>query len=234
MDRIVKIDSATFVNGSYRDGYTLVAVDVIRSTTTAVTGVALGRRCFPAASVDDALRLAESLDDPLLVGESEGSMPDGFDLTNSPAQLAERDDKERPMVLLSTSGTRLITSAGRGVYVACLRNLRAQVNELDRHHPRVLLVGAATRGEFREEDQLCCARIAAALLDRGYEPADEETEAIVDRWRGCPTDAFVGGGSTQYLRRTGQLHDLEFILGCVDDLDDVFVFDGAEILRNGS
>src|SRR5207248_374897 len=33
---------------------TVVAVDVIRSTTTAITAVESGRRCFAAATVDDA------------------------------------------------------------------------------------------------------------------------------------------------------------------------------------
>src|SRR5207245_2446733 len=30
-----------------RDGYAVVAIDVIRATTTAITAVAAGRRCFP-------------------------------------------------------------------------------------------------------------------------------------------------------------------------------------------
>ncbi len=216
------------------DGYTLVAVDVIRATTTAVTGITLGRRCFPAASLDDALRVARELDDPLLVGELGGEMPYGFDVTNSPAQLADRTDIHRPMVLLSTSGTQLITSAGSGAYIACLRNHEALAEELRRHHSRVAILGAGTRGEFREEDQLCCARIAADLLDSGYTAADGRTVDTVERWRGCPADAFVGGGSSEYLIRTGQQRDLEFILRHVNDINQVFVFDGQEIVRVAS
>jgi 2-phosphosulfolactate phosphatase len=233
MTRTVRIDSAIEIDPAARDGYALVAIDVIRSTTTALTGLTLGRRCYPAASPDDAYRVAATLEEPLLVGEFLGELPDGFDLQNSPARLAERSD-QRPIVLVSTSGMPLVISAGAGVYVACLRNHRAQARVLERRHPRVLLIGAATRGEFREEDQLCCALIAADLTAAGYVPEDAETERILDRWRGCAADAFVGGASTDYLTRSGQLHDLDFILGCIDDLDDVFRYDGSEIVREGS
>src|SRR5262245_49992198 len=68
----------------YGEGYAIVAVDVIRATTTAVTGVALGRRCFPVPSLEAAVPLAARLDNPLLVGELGGNMPHGFHMNNSP------------------------------------------------------------------------------------------------------------------------------------------------------
>jgi len=52
----------------YREGYAIVAIDVIRATTTAVTAVCLGRRCFPVPSIEHALPIAARLDQPLLVG----------------------------------------------------------------------------------------------------------------------------------------------------------------------
>jgi 2-phosphosulfolactate phosphatase len=204
-------------------GHAIVAVDVIRATTTAITAVSSGRRCFPVSSIDDAYRVAETLPRPLLVGELGGAMPYGFDLTNSPAQLAARSDIERPMVLLSTSGTRLVMSAPTGVYVACLRNYQAQIDHLVGRHAKVAVIGAGTRGEFREEDQMCCAWIAEGLIRAGYEPENELTEHCVDRWSGAAADAFVGGKSTEYLRATGQLADLDFILDTVNDTDAVFV-----------
>src|SRR5207253_79688 len=149
-------------------------VDVIRATTTAVTAVTLGRRCYPAASLEHALPLAARLHRPLLVGELGGNAPYGFDLTNSPAQLTQLADLERPIILLSTSGTRLVCDSrgAAAVYVACLRNYRAQAAHLAGRHDRVALIGAGARGEFREEDQLCCAWIADLLVARGYDAAD--------------------------------------------------------------
>jgi 2-phosphosulfolactate phosphatase len=150
-------------------------------------------------------------------------------MTNSPAQLARRSDTERPMILLSTSGTRLVTSAPAPVFVACLRNYEAQTEELIRHHPQVALVGAGTRGEFRDEDQLCCAWIGAGLLAAGYEPIDDTTRHVIERWRDSPVDSIVTGKSAEYLRSTDQLQDLDFVLGHVNDLGDVFAYSHGEI-----
>jgi 2-phosphosulfolactate phosphatase len=231
--RSVVIDFLPESAAVHRDDRAIVAIDVIRATTTAVTGVALGRRCFPAATIEAAVPLAARLDRPLLVGEVGGNMPYGFDLTNSPAQLAQLADVSRPMILLSTSGTLLIGSSrgAEAVYVACLRNVHAQAAQLVRAHDRVALIGAGARGEFREEDQLCCARIGALLLEAGYEPADARTTEVIARWRGADAEVIEVSNSVKYLRDTGQLADLDFVLTHVDDLDSTFVVDGEEIVR---
>ena len=134
----------------YCDGYAVGVVDVIRATTTATTGVALNRRCFPTPSLEVVVLLAVRLDNPLLVGELGGNMRYGFDLTNSPAALALRSDISRPMILLSTSGTKAICEAKDcdAVYAACLRSYTAQVRFLTARHPKVAIIGAGTRGEF--------------------------------------------------------------------------------------
>jgi 2-phosphosulfolactate phosphatase len=167
------------------------------------------------------------------MGELGGSMPYGFDMNNSPADLETRTDIQRPMLLLSTSGTRLICGAaeGQAMYVACLRNYSAQSAYLAAHHPAVAVIGAGSRGEFREEDQLCCAWIAAGLLAAGYEPENERTLAIVEWWNTMPVDAIVDGASAAYLRETGQSRDLEFILTHVDDLDAVYHFERGQVVQ---
>src|SRR5205809_1961601 len=149
MTKEVVIDCFPESLENYRNGYAIVAVDVIRATTTAVTSVALGRKCFPAPTLEAAVPLAARLPNPLLVGELGGSMPYGFDLNNSPADLEVRTDIHRPVVLLSTSGTRLICGAGKlqPMYLACLRNYSTLAAYLAVHHPVVALIGAASRGE---------------------------------------------------------------------------------------
>jgi 2-phosphosulfolactate phosphatase len=230
--RSIVIDHLPETVARYQRDHVIVGVDVIRATTTAVSAVAAGRRCFPAASRREAERLAMGLENPLLVGEQGGSKPDEFDLSNSPAALVARDDVERPVVLLSSSGTRLLGEMKRAqrAYVACLRNVRAQVRHLIEHEQTVAVIGAGTRGSFRREDQLCCARIASGLIDGGFIPEDERTERIVQRWRDLPVDVLVGGASVEYLRRSGQLQDLDFILAHVDDLDDAYMLVGDEVV----
>lgn len=220
------------MNGFYaKGGDALVAVDVIRATTTAVTAVALGRKCFPVPSLEAAARVETKLERPLLVGELGGHMPHGFDVTNSPAAIAKRDDIVRPMILLSTSGTKLVCAASGDVYLGCLRNHDALARYLADHHENILIAGAGTRGEFREEDALCCAWIAAGLVNSGYEARNAQTLDLINRWADRPADAFVGGKSTEYLRATDQLEDLHFILEHVNDLDWIAYRAGEEVIR---
>jgi len=231
MSRTVVIDCFPQSAAAYVRTHAIVAVDVIRATTTAVTAVANGRRCFPVASLEAAVPLAARLDNPLLVGELGGNPPYGFHLTNSPAQIAPRIDVQRPMILLSTSGTPLMWEAHRApaAYAACLRNVTAQADHLAGGDLPVAVIGAGSRNEFRDEDALCCARIAAALLERGFTAADERTQSHLAQWDGAP-DAVCGEGhSAEYLRRTGQVSDLEFILAHVDDLDATFRLDRGEL-----
>jgi 2-phosphosulfolactate phosphatase len=231
------LTTRTVAIGCYQDrlngfkGYDVtVVVDVIRATTTAVTAVAAGRRCFPVPSLGAAMELAELLPNPLLVGELQGNMPSRFDLANSPAEIASRTDLSRPMILLSTSGTQLMCAASGSVYVACLRNHGAVVRHLSGAPANVAVIGAGTRGAFREEDALCCAWIAAGLLDSGFAAADDRTARIVEKWVDRPVDSIVASDSSAYLRATDQLHDLDFILSHVDDLDSVFARRNGEIV----
>ena len=171
MSTTVVIDCFPESASAYGGSCAVVAVDVIRATTTAVTGVGLGRECFVASTIDAA------------------------------------------------------------VYVACLRNYRAQAAHLAAHHAEVAVIGAGSRGEFREEDQLCCAWIAEELVRAGYTPKDANTAEIIERWTRADLEAITRGKSAEYLRRTGQLKDLEFITTHIDDLRDVFRIEGGRVVR---
>jgi 2-phosphosulfolactate phosphatase len=213
-------------------GETVVVIDVIRSTTTASTAVASGRRCFPVPSVEAAFERGATLEEALLVGEVGGVRPDGFELTNSPAEVARRSDVWRPMVLLSSSGTPLLDAVRHcdDIYIACLRNYRAVARTLVKQHSRVALLGAPTHGQFREEDQMCCGLIAAELVQAGYRLADTRTKEVVARWSDAPHDAFLVSASVRYLRRSGQMEDLQFILEHIDDLDRPLVCRAGEVI----
>jgi 2-phosphosulfolactate phosphatase len=231
MQKTVVIDCFPESIQLYRKGYAVVAVDVIRATTTAVTAAALGRRCLAVASAEAAFALAAKLDNPLLVGELGGDMPRGFEMNNSPALLERRADLARPVILLSSSGSKLIEATGEceNGYVACFRNFASVANHLLRY-PQVAVIGARSRGEFREEDQMCCAWIAGRLLDEGYQAENPATTDIVEHWRGVPASACADGHSALYLKRSGQAEDLDFVLTHINDLDAVCSVRDGEVV----
>jgi len=210
---------------------TVVAIDVIRATTTAITAVAVGHRLYPAGSMEAAVRLAADLDRPILAGELGGLQPYGFDMQNSPSEMHDLRDNSQPIILLSTSGTRLMAEAAdRGVcHAACLRNASAQGRHLAEAGDDVVILGADSRGEFRDEDRLCAARIAGVLVDAGYGVADRFTSEVLDRWGEAPDDAFLQGRSAKYLRDTAQEHDLEFVLEHIEDLSSVYSVQRGEV-----
>ena len=232
MRRSVVIDCFPGSARHYVDSYAIVVIDVIRATTTAVTAVSNGRRCFPVTSLEAAVPLAARLDRPLLVGELGGNMPYGWDLTNSPVAVDNKDEIERPMILLSSSGTQLIdlASAAAAVYLGCLRNWRALVHYLAPRHPRIAVLGAGARGEFREEDQLACGWIAGALVEAGFRAEDARTTEVIERWQGAAVEACASGNSAKYLNRSGQEHDLRFILEHVDDLQAAFMLKHGKVV----
>jgi 2-phosphosulfolactate phosphatase len=228
----VAIDCFRRTLARFAAGYAIVGVDVVRAMTTAVTAVASGRRCFPMPSVAAALERAARLEGALLAGEVGGVRPNGFEMGNSPAALARRTDVARPLVLVSSSGTPLLDQVQRlgPVYLGCFRNGRHLGRWLAGRHSRIALLGAASRGQFRDEDQLCCVQIAAELLEEGYEAEDRRTVELILRWRGAPADAWLGGDSDEFLRRTGQTDDLDFIVRHRDDVRDVFTLHRGEVV----
>jgi 2-phosphosulfolactate phosphatase len=219
----------------------IVGIDVIRATTTAITAVASGRRCVLAGTIEAAVEHQGRLAPALLAGELGGNMPYGFDLQNSPTAVLALASSDLPLVLLSTSGTGMLVAAASRhpessnasrspTLVACLRNWAAEARELVAMRPdHVVILGAESRGEFREEDKLCSAWIAAPLLDRGY-AADPASRRVVDEWRDAPVERIRDGKSAAYLRDSGQAEDLEFILEHVADIDDTFEMQRDEVV----
>ena len=173
-----------------------------------------------------------AVENPLLVGEVHGVRPDGFDLNNSPAELTLHQDYSRPVVLLSSSGTKLIHEAAgcEAIYLACFRNHSAVAAYLAGRYAKIALIGAGSLGQFREEDEMCCAWMATQLMHAGYHAEDERTAEVATRWAGAPAVECLVSESAQYLKRTGQLKDLDFVLDHVDDLDAVIKVEGGEAI----
>jgi len=212
----------------YPEDYAVIAIDVIRATTTATTALYLGREVYPAGNADEAIMLSKTLKDPLLMGEMGGHVPYGFDLTNSPVQVMALSNipsgyftnARRPLILVSSSGMPLVMSAinNKATYLSCLRNFKSVAKHVAGRYEKIAVIGAGTRGEFREEDQIGCAWIGEQLIEHGYKAGNDKTSEVINKWSGCDPNVIREGNSAKYLMRSGQMHDLEFILHHVDDL----------------
>jgi 2-phosphosulfolactate phosphatase len=147
---------------------TAVVFDVLRATSSVITGLALGvEAIIPVRTVEEARD--RKLKDPnlLLAGERDGLPPRGFDLGNSPEEFAKI--KGRRVVMTTTNGTAAIESVrlASKVLIGALLNLDALANYLFRHPPRdLLLVCAGTGEEFSLEDAVAAGALVARLPEK--------------------------------------------------------------------
>lgn len=204
----------------YKAGFAIVVIDVLRASTTIATALAKGFKVFPVQTTDEAFILASALENPLLVGELGGNVPFGFDMTNSPAQIENFNDVKRPIIFISSSGSQLMRNAtgADAIYISCFRNFSAVAAYLNTRYDRIAIIGAGTRGQFRREDLMGCAWLGEKLLTHGFEAGNILTTGYLLKWKDYGPDNIASGRSSEYLKKTDQVMDLDFTIAHIDDL----------------
>lgn len=147
-------------DGDLLKGRRVVAIDVLRATTTIAAALSRGARAvWPAGEVDDARRLAARLKEDLpgeageagepggtgeapvsgdrrvlLAGERNNVRVEGFDLGNSPREGSDEIIAGADIVLCTTNGTRALAKARKAgaaeIYTAAFANAPAVVEHL--------------------------------------------------------------------------------------------------------
>jgi len=216
----------------YKQGYAIVIVDVLRASTTIVSALGKGFRIYPVQTTDEAFILASALKNPFLVGELGGNVPFGFDMTNSPVEIMNSNDTQRPIIFISSSGSQLMRNSigADAIYISSFRNFSAVANYAGALHDRIAIIGAGTRGQFRREDLMGCAWLAEMLLKKGFDSGNPLTSGYLLRWKGHAPEAIRDGRSAEYLIKTKQVKDLEFTIEHIDDLEIVPSLVDGEII----
>lgn len=216
----------------YKAGNAIVIVDVLRASTTIVSALSKGFRIFPVQTTDEAFILASALQKPLLVGELGGNVPFGFDMTNSPAEIVNSTETDRPIIFISSSGSQLMRNAigADAIYISSFRNFSAVAEYTSAKHERIAIIGAGTRGQFRREDLMGCAWLGEKLQKSGFEAGNVLTTGYLLRWKGYGPENIRQGRSAEYLNRTEQVKDLDFTIEHIDDLDIVPSLVNGEIV----
>lgn len=157
-------DIALLPAGDLRDA-TCVVFDVLRATSSMITGLAHGLAgIVPVCTIEEARARRAELPEALLGGERHGERIEGFDLGNSPFEYQGRAGCT--VVSTTTNGTiALQTCAGaQRVLVGAILNLGALAAELRDSQPsRVLLVCAGTFATFALEDAWAAGKLIELL-----------------------------------------------------------------------
>jgi 2-phosphosulfolactate phosphatase len=149
-------------------GRVVGVIDVLRATSTIVEAVANGARAiYPAADMDDALRLAQTLgrSDVLLCGERGSRKIEGFDLGNSPPEFTSAAVADKLVVMTTTNGTPALVAgaAADRCIVASFSNLTAAATDLAASGKPIVLLCAGREGRFSLDDALCAGSMIRLL-----------------------------------------------------------------------
>jgi 2-phosphosulfolactate phosphatase len=166
--RIDVVLTAEDVAANHVAGTTVLVIDVLRASTTIVTALAHGcRALIPVADPSEARQRAATLDggEPLLVGERRGETIPGFDLGNSPVEMAEARLRGRTVLLTTSNGTRALLAArsAAAIGIAALVNRTAAARWAGAQGHAVVLACAGERGGVSLEDHVCAGLLVEAL-----------------------------------------------------------------------
>lgn len=146
----------------------VVVIDVIRAFTSAAVAFAAGaRRITCVASLEEAFAWRARDASMVLMGEEHGQRPHGFDLGNSPVEIAASTASLAGAALVqrTSNGTRgLAATSSAVVLAAAATTAAATVAHLEAHHPAlaVLFLCTGTTAEDR-----ACAEYMVELLRHG-------------------------------------------------------------------
>ncbi|TMV51414.1 2-phosphosulfolactate phosphatase [Paenibacillus mesophilus] len=171
------VDVIANINEARSDDFiqkTVIAIDVLRATSTIVTALAHGcSAIMPVETVNQAIQLQQEGD--LLGGERFCKKIAGFHYGNSPAEYTSPAVTGKRIILTTTNGTRAIQKAQRAcrLLAGSLLNARACAKAAFAQKRDVVIVCAGTQDEFCLEDGLC----AGLLIRYLQEMSEEKTEA---------------------------------------------------------
>jgi 2-phosphosulfolactate phosphatase len=150
----------------------------LRATSTIAQALASGyERVLCCAEIDEARELAAADGPAVLAGERRLEPIEGFELGNSPRDVAS-PPRAPTLILTTTNGTRLLVDAAsrfEHVYVGSLLNLDAVAAAARAHDGDVSVLCAGVLGELALDDAYTAGRIAAAL---GGDRTDSANAAI--------------------------------------------------------
>jgi 2-phosphosulfolactate phosphatase len=197
----------------------VVVLDILRATSSIVQALSAGARAiYPVASIEDALRLANTFgrDDVLLCGERKCVRIEGFDLGNSPLEFTPEKVGGKTLVMSTTNGTAAMSLTGSAsrVLIGALLNLSTVVEELARTEAEPVLICAGVDRRFALEDVTAAGLMASRLMEARpgeWELNDGALAAVaLAREFGVSSRFFALTAGGRNIANAGLSDDLDF------------------------
>lgn len=217
-----------------------IVVDELRASSTLTTLLDLGcPSILVTRSLEEARRLGRERG-ALLAGERHGLTPRGFHCNNSPVELSRVDVRNRPVVLCTSNGTRVLSLLRHMslVLVGCLLNASAVAEAaVDLAVSRGIGVGvvcAGNAGRCALDDAVAAGEIVGRLIhvaaERAMPYAVSDAARAALRLRSAYADvtaALQESTAGRLVDRIGAAEDIPF---CAR----IDVSSAVPVLRSGS
>lgn len=151
---------------------TVVVIDVLRAFTTAAVALAAGAGPYRLVrTVEEAHAVRDADPAVRLLGEVDGLIAEGFDLSNSPSELDGRDLTGVPIVHRSSAGTQGVVGAVAADRVlATSFAVAGATARVIARTPRVTFCATGVHSGRDGDEDLACGEYVAALLTTGGQP----------------------------------------------------------------
>lgn len=212
------------VSASAVAGKPVLVIDLLRATTSMIVALAHGARAvIPAASADDALKLAQNLEKGhvLLAGERRAERIPGFALGNSPLEMTPEALGGKTLVWTTTNGVQalLAVDGARPVLIGAAVNFSAAAaaawRAFEQAGELTILCAGQDKG-FGLEDAYAAGRFVEAIVPGKLRRALEVNDAVIaarelvrkfgNDWK----KAVAASAHARYLKERGFASDVAF------------------------
>lgn len=193
----------------------VVIIDVFRATSTIAAALHNGAaEIIPVDSVAKCIELGAQMPNSLTAGERDGKVAEGLQHGNSPLEYPRDFIENKPLVLTTTNGTRLLhmCSDANEIITGSFLNLGAVCDYLVSQKKNVLLACASWKDRYNLEDSLFAGAVYDAIGEH-FEMNCDSTRAATHLYKAAKNDLYgFIQDSSHFLRlsKFGLQYDMEY------------------------
>ena len=177
----------------------VIVIDVFRAFTTAAIAFENGAKDITlVAEVEEALELRQRGIGDVLMGEVDGTRPEGFDYGNSPFEIAEVDFTGKSIVQSTRAGTVGVAASEKAdtIYLGSFAVAQSTVDTILKDTPEVVsIIAMGDQGVVRADEDEHCGLYLRNLLE-GRKPDQEAVRSLI--LKGGATQKFFQSSQPQY------------------------------------
>jgi len=194
-------------------GKIVVVVDILRATSTMVTGFAHHvEKLIPVTYVEECKALQAK--GCIGAGERGGQVVESMDMGNSPYAFMDENLKGKTIAMTTTNGTLAIQKSlsADKILIGAFLNIQSLANYLKEKPNDVLIFCAGWKGKFNLEDSLFAGNLIELLKDTHYcvDDAALATKSMYSDSKGDITTYLANCAHVQRLSKLNIEKDIEF------------------------